>query len=310
LKGKAKRWYEGIHPHINIEGAAREGLVFDKNHPYRTWKVFLESLQTSFGGSLTRDMSVAKWDRLKHKPGQIDQYLDDIVQLMYSIGYQGDAVKDKIRVGLSDELRKEWSKVRNKPDTVAEYISMLRDVGHGLEDDALFQKKLRGSGGNEGESRREKKTQKREKKREVRGKTQSSGGQREAKSSGQSGGFKDRKTELRGISDTVLSERRDARVCLKCGDKDHIWYKCTKDKPVTHSVRVATKKSKKRKRTDTSDGKDEGNADKKAKVEHVAAKPKGFDTPVKSTSVRRPSPPPPAEIWELDSDAASVLSDS
>ena len=140
LEGKAKKWYEGLHPHIHKSAADRLKIPFDKNHPFRKWANFFDGLQMSFGGSLSRDCSVAEWNKLRHTPGKIDDYLDAILRLMWSCGYGGEVIKDKIKAGLSEDLRKAWATKTDHPEEPVQYIAALRALGHALEDDFNFGK--------------------------------------------------------------------------------------------------------------------------------------------------------------------------
>jgi len=142
LEGAARRWYDGIHPHINREAAMRKKMPFNKDSPWRKWSTFLQGMQTSFGGSLTRDKAVAEWETLRHYSGKIDVYLDKISQLMWQTGYSGEVIKDKIKKGLDKELRREWAKAHPKPEDVAGYIEHLRELGHAIENDYLYEKML------------------------------------------------------------------------------------------------------------------------------------------------------------------------
>ena len=76
LEGKAKSWYETIHVNINKDAAARAGITFKKDYPFRTWEVFFSLLQSSFGGSISRDLAVLEWNRLRHQEGKMDAFLD------------------------------------------------------------------------------------------------------------------------------------------------------------------------------------------------------------------------------------------
>ena len=105
LEGKAKKWYENIHVNINRDAAARQGVKFDKNNSLQKWSTFFALLQSSFGQSLTQDKSVQEWNRLRHRDGNIDYFLDWIHHLIYATGYTGEMVRDKIKEGLTDEMR-------------------------------------------------------------------------------------------------------------------------------------------------------------------------------------------------------------
>ena len=89
LGGKAKKWYENIHVNINRDSAARQGVKFDKNNSLRRWSTFFALLQSSFGQSLTWDKSVQEWNRLRHRDGNIDYFLDRIHHLIYARAIPG-----------------------------------------------------------------------------------------------------------------------------------------------------------------------------------------------------------------------------
>jgi hypothetical protein len=270
LQGKAKKWYENIHVNINKDAAARQGIPFDKNSVYRKWSTFFTLLQTSFGGSLTRDRSVLEWNRLRHRDGNIDGFLDRIIMLSYATGYSGDMVLDKIKEGLTDEMRRNWAMVQNKPTAVPEYLAALRAYAHEIEQTASYtrsQHRSRGSGeATESAPKKEKKGKGREK-REKKDKPAQSQPQSVPAKKGKSD-FKDKETELKGIPESIREERRKASLCMKCGKPNHSWFKCFTKNPVTHSVAVATTKKSKRKRKEEKET--EAPAPKKAKVEKAS----------------------------------------
>ena len=126
LKGKAKKQYENIHVNINRHAAARQGVEFDKNNKLRKWNTFFALLQSSFGQILTRDKSVPEWNCLCHCDGNIDYFLDRIHNLIYATSYMGEMVKDKIKEGLTDEMRRNWAMVQGKPEQIYPYMDALR----------------------------------------------------------------------------------------------------------------------------------------------------------------------------------------
>ena len=140
LEGKAKKWYENIHVNINRHAAARQGVEFDKNNKLRKWNTFFALLQSSFGQSLTRDKSVQEWNRLRHRDGNIDYFLDRIHNLIYATGYTGEMVKDKIKEGLTDEMRRNWAMVQGKPEQIYPYMDALRKFAHEIERTAAYTK--------------------------------------------------------------------------------------------------------------------------------------------------------------------------
>ena len=49
---------------------------------------------------------------------------------MYATNYTGEMVIDKIKEGLTDEMRRNWALVQNKPKPIMEYMAALRALGH------------------------------------------------------------------------------------------------------------------------------------------------------------------------------------
>ena len=47
-----------------------------------------------------------EWNRLRHRNSNIDYFLERIHALMYATNYTGKMVIDKIKEGLSDEMRR------------------------------------------------------------------------------------------------------------------------------------------------------------------------------------------------------------
>jgi len=60
------------------------------------------------------------------------------MRLALELGYSGNFVKDKARVGISTDLRNAWALKTPLPDQYVEYINLLRQTGHQLEDVAYF----------------------------------------------------------------------------------------------------------------------------------------------------------------------------
>jgi hypothetical protein len=133
-------------------------------------------------------------DRLS-QTASIDNFLDQIVQLMWKTGYTGEVVDDKICQNLHADLALDWAKVPVKPLTLHERIQLLRQMGHVLE----RHKKMR-SLGPETEKRGD------EKKRAKR-KEQSAAAVTAEEPAGdfKSSGEKDKAVELKGMSEYNLA---------------------------------------------------------------------------------------------------------
>ena len=301
LEGDAKKWYESVHHFINKHAAMRAGVPFDKNSSYRRWHIFFELLRSTFGGSLTRDKSVLEWNRLRHREGQIDKFLDRISTLQWLTGYAGEVVKDKIKEGLTEEMRKEWARVQPKPESLPQYMASLRAMAHEIEQNADYSKmRSRGENSEPVPKKGKGKGRERRERQEQPAKPQSQPGP--SKPKGQST-FKNKDTELRGIPEAIREERRKASVCLKCGKSGHSWYKCFSRTPVTHSVNRAGKDSKRKRDNDKGDKPEEKPKAKKAKVERLqAAKRESSPQP----RIKTVSPEPELFDVEMSDDVASI----
>ena len=173
LEGKVKKWYENIHVNINRDAAARQGVKFDKNNSLRKWSTYFALLQSSFGQSLTRDKSVQEWNRLRHRNGNIDHFLDRIHHLIHATGYTGEMVRNKIKEGLTDEMRRSWAMVQGKPEKIYPYMDALREFAHEIERTAAYtksQNQSRGSGEASEQTPKREKTKEKKAKKEKRDK--------------------------------------------------------------------------------------------------------------------------------------------
>jgi len=220
------------------------------------------------------------------------------------VGYSGDVVKDKVKEGLTDEMRKEWARVQPKPESSSDYINSLRAMAHEIEQNADYSRmRSRGEhseappkkGKGKGKERRENREQ------PAKPQTQSQSGP--SKPKGQST-FRNKETELKGIPESIREERRKASVCMKCGKSGHSWYKCFSKTPVTHSVNRAKKDSKRKRDEDKGDKPDDKPQAKKAKVERLRIAERA---PSPQPRVRTVSPSPGPPLFDVEmSDVASI----
>ena len=93
---------------------------------------------SSFGGDSDRDGALREWNDLTMKFGKIDHFCDEQMRLAFELGYSGNFVKDKARVGITTDFRNAWALKTPLPDEYVEYINLLRQTGHQLEDVASF----------------------------------------------------------------------------------------------------------------------------------------------------------------------------
>jgi len=72
------------------------------------------------------------------QPGKIDLFVDELIRLANELKYDGDYVKDKARVGMTTDLHNAWAMKALQPEDSVEYLNLLRNTGHQLEDVASF----------------------------------------------------------------------------------------------------------------------------------------------------------------------------
>ena len=288
LKGTAKEWYQGVHPYINKEGAKRHGITFNPKNELRTWAGFRKRLEGSFGGHSDRNRALREWSELVMKPGKTDRYIDDLIRLAAVLGYSGDFVKDKARMGMTDELSKAWSMKTPHPLAYIEYLNLLRLTGHQLEDASNFRKvkerppihhNKRDEGHTEGKKQR---------------KIKAATGPRRSKPNNQAQGSSrppesEHAKMHRSVPQTLIDKHKRLNQCSRCGQEGHFWRKCPATTPVVASARV----NRKRNAEDNS-----SQAAKVPKTRRIEAAP----TPaVKQVTTELRGSPPPA-ILEMDTD--------
>lgn len=232
LSGPAEKWYGQYCLKFDPVEQRRLGRAIQVDPLYATWDYFERALRTSFGQRLTRASYVREWDELKHTKS-IDDFVDNLVRLMWLIGYEGAIVEDKIQQGLNEELGKQWSQLWPRPYHIADQLQLLRGMGQRNEDYSRAASKNAGkaagaapsgSGKKESSKNAEKASKKKEKRKE-----------KKKKESGAPAGnpdWRDKETELKGISKEVRDARFKEDKCQKCGKDNHKWFECWTKEPV------------------------------------------------------------------------------
>jgi hypothetical protein len=132
LIGNAAKWYEAYHLHIDSLYA---DYIRDRHKPldasFATWDRVVAFLRSSFGSRLTGKKAVREFEKLEHSK-RIDAFLDELTRLIWQTGYSDDVVNDRISRSLNEELSKDWSKVQDKPDSLAGRLIRLREMGHNM----------------------------------------------------------------------------------------------------------------------------------------------------------------------------------
>jgi len=72
------------------------------------------------------------------KSGKIKHFCDKLMRLALDLRYRGNFVKEKARVGITSDIGNAWALKTPLPDNYVEYINLLRETGHQLQDVASF----------------------------------------------------------------------------------------------------------------------------------------------------------------------------
>jgi len=163
--------------------------------------------------------------------------MDELIRLAAVLGYGGEFVKDRARMGMTDVLNTPWSMKTPHPVAYMNYLDLLRQTGHQLEDTSkvctLAQKAPNSSKRVKCDDRHtsERKGQRKEKK---------ATGPRQQKPRNRAQGFtKPAETEHskmhRNVPQTLIDKRKRLNQCSRCGQDGHYWAKCPSAAPVVAS---------------------------------------------------------------------------
>jgi len=127
-----------MHVYINEDAAIRDKRPFDPNNVPRTWEGFRKRLVSSFGGHTDRDCALRDWNGLSMQPGKNDLFVDELIRLANELKYGGDYVKNKAQVRMATALCNAWAMKTTHPEDYVDYLNLLRNTGHQVEDVASF----------------------------------------------------------------------------------------------------------------------------------------------------------------------------
>jgi len=130
LRDTAKEWYNAIPPHINKDAAKGRGIRFDPKNELRSWEVFRKCLEGSFGGHADRNRTLREWSQLYMKDGKVDRFINKHIRLAAVLGYSGEFVKDRARMGMTDVLNAAWSMKTPHPVAYMDYLDLWRQTRH------------------------------------------------------------------------------------------------------------------------------------------------------------------------------------
>jgi len=291
LQGPAPKWYKSIHPYVSEEGARREGIPFDPKNVLRTWEGFLQGVLSSFDGHSDRDRALREWNDLTMKSGKIDDFYDELMRLALELGYSGNFVKEKARVGITPDLRNAWALKTPLPDEYIEYINLLRQTAHQLEDVASFNRTVTKE---KHHSRPERSDDRQSSAKRQLKDRKSSGPHQQKPRNLASGSSRPQETEdakmYRDIPQTLIDKRKQLNQCSQCGQAGHYWAKCPSATPVVGSSRINRKRGA---------GEAGYKATQVAKSGRIEAAPKPA---VKQVVAEVRGSPPDLDILEIDTD--------
>jgi len=214
------------------------------------------------------------------------------MRLALELGYSGNFVKDKARVGITTDVRNAWALETPLPDEYVEYINLLRQTGHQLEDVASFNRTVTKE---KHHSRPERSDDRQSSAKRQRKDRKGSGPRQQKPRNHASGSSRQQETEQtkmhRDIPQTLMDKRKRLNQCSRCGQAGHYWAKCPSATPVVASSRIN------RTRGAREAGYEATQAPKSRRIE-AAPKPA-----VKQVVAEvRGSPPPDLDILEIDTD--------
>jgi len=93
---------------------------------------------SSFAGLSDQDSALREWNDLTIKSGKIDYFCDELMRLALELGYSGNFVKDKACVVITTDLHNAGGLKTPHRDEYVEYINLLHQTGHQVEDVASF----------------------------------------------------------------------------------------------------------------------------------------------------------------------------
>jgi len=239
LQGPAKKWYQSIHPYVSEEGACQEGIPFDPKNVLRSWEGFRQGLVSSFGGHTDRDRALREWNDMTMKSGKIDHFCDELMRLALELGYSGNFGKDKAHVAITTDLPNAWALKTPRPDEYVEYINLLHQTGHQLEDVTSFNRTVTKE---KHHSRPEKSDARQSSAKRQRKDKKGSGPRLQKPRNHASGSSRPQETEQmkmhRDIPQTLIDKRKRLNQCLRCEQAGHYWAKCPSATPVVASSRI------------------------------------------------------------------------
>jgi len=116
----------------------QHAIKLDPKNALRMWDRFRKCLEGSFSGHSDRNRTLREKSQWDMKHGKVDRFVDEPIRLATLLVYSGEFVKDRARMGMTDFLNATWSMKTPHPLAYMDYLDLLRQTGHQLEDVTNF----------------------------------------------------------------------------------------------------------------------------------------------------------------------------
>jgi len=190
-----------------------------------------------------RNRALMEWSQFYMKDGKVDRFIDELMRLVVVLGYSGEFVKDRARMGMTDILNAAWSMKTPHPVAYMDYLDLLRQTRHQPEDASNFrtqvQKEPHSLRGAKRDDRHtsERKGQRKEKKatrpRQQKPRNRAQGFTKPAET--------DHTKIHRNVPQTQIDKCKRLNQCSRCGQDGHYWAKCPSTNPVVASSHLRRK---------------------------------------------------------------------
>jgi len=194
---------------------------------------------SGFGGHPDRNRTLQQWKDLTMKFRKIDHYCDDLMRLDLEVGYSRNFVKDKAHIGISRDLRNAWAWKTPLPNDYVEYINLLYQTGHQLEDVASFNRTVTRE---KRHSKPERSDNRQSSAKRQRKERKGSGPCQQKPRNHASGSSRPQETEHtkmhHDIPQTLIDKHQRLNQCYRCRQSGHYWAKCPLATSVVASSRT------------------------------------------------------------------------
>ena len=172
------------------------------------------------------------------------RFCDELIRLASVLNYDGVHVKDKARISITAELRRAWALKTPHPKSSIDYINLLRQTGHQLEDVVSFNQYGNKEKSTSHQERSDDKISKpRDKKKRDKAQGPRNLKPQYSSSSGSSKPFQSEYAiKHKDIPQTLTDKRKRLSQCRRCVVADHIWRKCPAPQPVVMSSKPGQKR--------------------------------------------------------------------